>query len=249
MNVLHRTRCMGKESQRVDTSAVLLRSQAFFVCKNAPSQDVFSILQSSTCLFDCSALLWTTLQGTITYPPKMAFWVDDFPNFPRWDMYPFPGGYHYRYRWWSRRNQEHHRRWRFLRRLRCPGHRSEIFPCETARKNKKVNNQYSWNRVGMFFVLTIVFLYVYKCHFRPCDMCHCLTIRWCNSCEMFIREYLFIFRRAPWKNFWSRMVSNHQINVEDWICFGKHGSKHELECMTLILSLYLYHIWTSSPCF
>ena len=21
------------------------------------------------------------------------FWVDDFPNFPRWDMYPFPGGY------------------------------------------------------------------------------------------------------------------------------------------------------------
>ena len=33
-----------------------------------------------------------TLQGTITYPPKMAFWVDDFP-FIRWDMYPFPGGY------------------------------------------------------------------------------------------------------------------------------------------------------------
>ena len=29
---------------------------------------------------------------------------------------------------WSRRNQEHHRRWRFLRRLRCSGHRSEIFP-------------------------------------------------------------------------------------------------------------------------
>ena len=45
------------------------------------------------------------------------------------------------------------------------------------------------------------------------------------------------------------MVSNHQINVEDWICFGKHGSKHELEYMTLILSLYLYHIWKSSPCF
>ena len=22
----------------------------------------------------------------LTYPPKMAFWVDDFPNFPRWDM-------------------------------------------------------------------------------------------------------------------------------------------------------------------
>ena len=25
----------------------------------------------------------------------MAFWVDDFPNFPRWDMYPFPRGYEF----------------------------------------------------------------------------------------------------------------------------------------------------------
>ena len=23
----------------------------------------------------------------------MALWVDDFPNFPRWDMFPSPGGY------------------------------------------------------------------------------------------------------------------------------------------------------------
>ena len=29
----------------------------------------------------------------LTYPQKMAFWVDDFPNFPRWDMWSFPGGY------------------------------------------------------------------------------------------------------------------------------------------------------------
>ena len=28
-----------------------------------------------------------TLLGTITYPPfQSQFWVDDFPNFPRWDM-------------------------------------------------------------------------------------------------------------------------------------------------------------------
>ena len=27
----------------------------------------------------------------------MAFWVDDVPNFPRWDMYPSPGRYIYIY--------------------------------------------------------------------------------------------------------------------------------------------------------
>ena len=41
-------------------------------------------------------LQWYTQQlpsRELTYPPKMAFWVDDFPNFPRWDMWSFPGGY------------------------------------------------------------------------------------------------------------------------------------------------------------
>ena len=33
-----------------------------------------------------------TLQGTNISPPKMAFWVDDFPFPVWWDMYPFPGG-------------------------------------------------------------------------------------------------------------------------------------------------------------
>ena len=29
-----------------------------------------------------------------TYPPDFRhIWVDDFPNFPRWDMFSFPGGY------------------------------------------------------------------------------------------------------------------------------------------------------------
>ena len=37
---------------------------------------------------------WDILQGTNISPKTWAFWVDDFPNFPRWDMYPFPGGYH-----------------------------------------------------------------------------------------------------------------------------------------------------------
>ena len=34
----------------------------------------------------------STLQGTNISPKKWHF-EDDFPNFPRWDMYPFPGGY------------------------------------------------------------------------------------------------------------------------------------------------------------
>ena len=36
--------------------------------------------------FDRWPRKWYPPTGTITYPPKMAFWVDDFPNFPRWDM-------------------------------------------------------------------------------------------------------------------------------------------------------------------
>ena len=32
---------------------------------------------------------WDTLQGNDHISPqKLAFWVDDFPNFPRWEMYP-----------------------------------------------------------------------------------------------------------------------------------------------------------------
>ena len=33
-----------------------------------------------------------TLLGTNISPDIRPFWVDDFPNFPRWDMLIFPGG-------------------------------------------------------------------------------------------------------------------------------------------------------------
>ena len=33
------------------------------------------------------------LQGTNISTPSRHFWVDDFPNFPRWDIDSFPGGW------------------------------------------------------------------------------------------------------------------------------------------------------------
>ena len=43
-----------------------------------------------TCPFWCKKMIpfsqFLLPPRKLTYPPKMAFWVDDFPNFPRWDM-------------------------------------------------------------------------------------------------------------------------------------------------------------------
>ena len=82
-------------------------------------------------------------------------------------------------------------------------------------KNKKVNNQFFVVKTGWacstMLKNIVFFFFKYKAIKKANVTCvSCVTvliIRWCNSCEMFIREYPFIF--------WSRMVSNHQINVED----------------------------------
>ena len=109
----------------------------FWSFKNAPSQDVFSILHPQHA---CSTVrhYYELPSRELTYPPKNGILKMIFRTSPGGIcIHSLEGITTASIDGWSRRNQEHHRRWRFLRRLRCPGHRSKIFPCETARENKK----------------------------------------------------------------------------------------------------------------
>ena len=55
-------------------------------------KNLFVQMDPTICSHLFAATVCSTLQGT-NISPKNGILEDDFPNFPRWDMYPFPGGY------------------------------------------------------------------------------------------------------------------------------------------------------------